>query len=130
MQRPEGQSTRTSQILPPSPTHERLCIPRPGWGCWGDGGNVRDLASARYLFRRTMLVNSTLTVRWSSSQLVRQLIPSPMTRFLMHYLHSESPADTRQAVAQVILDIVKREGFRGLYSGLSSSLVGIAVTNG
>jgi len=48
----------------------------------------------------------------------------------MHYLHSESPADTRQAVAQVILDIVKREGFRGLYSGLSSSLVGIAVTNG
>ncbi|KAF8138700.1 peroxisomal membrane protein PMP47B [Boletus edulis] len=31
---------------------------------------------------------------------------------------------------KVTLDIIKREGFRGLYSGLSSSLVGIAVTNG
>jgi len=35
-----------------------------------------------------------------------------------------------KAFAQVILDIIKREGVRGLYSGLSSSLVGIAVTNG
>ncbi|KAH0840121.1 peroxisomal membrane protein PMP47B [Lanmaoa asiatica] len=31
---------------------------------------------------------------------------------------------------KVILDIIKREGLRGLYSGFSSSLVGIAVTNG
>lgn len=35
-----------------------------------------------------------------------------------------------KTVTQAVLDIVKREGVRGLYSGLSSSLVGIAVTNG
>lgn len=31
---------------------------------------------------------------------------------------------------QAVLDIIKREGFVGLYSGLSSSLLAIAVTNG
>lgn len=35
-----------------------------------------------------------------------------------------------QSVYQAVLDIVKREGVTGLYSGLSSSLLGIAVTNG
>ncbi|KAF9247103.1 peroxisomal membrane protein PMP47B [Melanogaster broomeanus] len=35
-----------------------------------------------------------------------------------------------KTVTQAVLDIVKREGVRGLYGGLSSSLVGIAVTNG
>jgi hypothetical protein len=33
-------------------------------------------------------------------------------------------------VHQAVLDIVKREGVAGLYSGLNSSLLGIAVTNG
>ena len=28
------------------------------------------------------------------------------------------------------MDIMKREGFFGLYSGLNSSLLGIAITNG
>ncbi|KAG8218847.1 peroxisomal membrane protein PMP47B [Butyriboletus roseoflavus] len=37
---------------------------------------------------------------------------------------------TLTAFSQVILDTVKREGLRGLYGGLGSSLVGIAVTNG
>ncbi|KAI9574475.1 peroxisomal membrane protein PMP47B [Boletus coccyginus] len=48
-------------------------------------------------------------------------------------LSTRAAVDTKpddKAVAQVILDVLKREGFRGLYSGLSSSLVGIAVTNG
>lgn len=31
---------------------------------------------------------------------------------------------------QAVVDIIKREGILGLYSGLSSSLLGIAVTNG
>ncbi|EJF62241.1 mitochondrial carrier [Dichomitus squalens] len=31
---------------------------------------------------------------------------------------------------EAVLDIIKREGFFGLYSGLNSSLLGIAVTNG
>ena len=31
---------------------------------------------------------------------------------------------------QAVLDIIKREGVLGLYSGLNSSLLGIAVTNG
>ncbi|KIJ70501.1 hypothetical protein HYDPIDRAFT_105242 [Hydnomerulius pinastri MD-312] len=35
-----------------------------------------------------------------------------------------------KTVTQAVLDIIKREGVLGLYSGLSSSLLGIAVTNG
>ncbi|KIK95637.1 hypothetical protein PAXRUDRAFT_32861 [Paxillus rubicundulus Ve08.2h10] len=35
-----------------------------------------------------------------------------------------------KTVIQVGFDTVKREGVRGLYNGLSSSLVGVAVTNG
>lgn len=35
-----------------------------------------------------------------------------------------------KSVAQHLLEIVKREGIAGLYSGLSPSLLGIAVTNG
>jgi adenine nucleotide transporter 17 len=31
---------------------------------------------------------------------------------------------------QVIVDVLKRDGFQGLYNGLNSSLLGIAVTNG
>lgn len=35
-----------------------------------------------------------------------------------------------QSTYQAVLDIIKREGLAGLYSGLDSSLLGIAVTNG
>ncbi|KAF9222026.1 mitochondrial carrier [Gyrodon lividus] len=35
-----------------------------------------------------------------------------------------------KTVTQVVLDTVEREGVRGLYSGLSSSLIGVAVANG
>ena len=35
-----------------------------------------------------------------------------------------------KSTSQAVLDIVKREGIRGLYGGLNSSLLGIAVTNG
>ncbi|EIW82143.1 peroxisomal membrane protein PMP47B [Coniophora puteana RWD-64-598 SS2] len=35
-----------------------------------------------------------------------------------------------KSTSQAVLDIVKREGVRGLYGGLNSSLLGIAVTNG
>ena len=35
-----------------------------------------------------------------------------------------------QTTIEAVLDIIKREGFFGLYSGLNSSLLGIAVTNG
>ncbi|KAG2077444.1 peroxisomal membrane protein PMP47B [Suillus decipiens] len=35
-----------------------------------------------------------------------------------------------KSIAQYLLEIVKREGIAGLYSGLSPSLLGIAVTNG
>jgi hypothetical protein len=34
-----------------------------------------------------------------------------------------------QSTYQAVVDIIKREGPLGLYSGLSSSLLGIAVTN-
>lgn len=35
-----------------------------------------------------------------------------------------------QSTYQAIIDIIKREGVLGLYSGLNSSLLGIAITNG
>ena len=35
-----------------------------------------------------------------------------------------------QTVYEAVVDIIKREGIHGLYSGLNSSLLGIAVTNG
>jgi len=38
--------------------------------------------------------------------------------------------DWKQSTYEAVKDIVKREGFLGLYSGLGSSLWGIAVTNG
>jgi len=36
----------------------------------------------------------------------------------------------QKSVCHAIVDTVKREGVLGLYSGLSSSLLGVAVTNG
>ncbi|EKM80309.1 hypothetical protein AGABI1DRAFT_57963 [Agaricus bisporus var. burnettii JB137-S8] len=41
----------------------------------------------------------------------------------------ESKKDSKSTL-EVVLDIIKREGIAGLYSGLNSSLLGIAVTNG
>jgi adenine nucleotide transporter 17 len=38
--------------------------------------------------------------------------------------------DGEQTTYEAVKDIVKREGVLGLYSGLGSSLWGIAVTNG
>ena len=35
-----------------------------------------------------------------------------------------------QSTYEAVVDIVKSEGFFGLYSGVGSSLVGIAITNG
>ena len=35
-----------------------------------------------------------------------------------------------QSTYEAVTDIIKREGIRGLYSGVGSSLLGIAVTNG
>jgi hypothetical protein len=35
-----------------------------------------------------------------------------------------------QSTVEVVRDIVEREGLLGLYAGLNSSVVGIAVTNG
>ena len=39
-------------------------------------------------------------------------------------------ANWEQSTYEAVKDIVKREGVLGLYSGLGSSLWGIAVTNG
>ncbi|EJD00912.1 mitochondrial carrier [Fomitiporia mediterranea MF3/22] len=36
----------------------------------------------------------------------------------------------QKSTYQAVLDIIKREGITGLYSGLNSSLLGIAITNG
>ncbi|KAJ7180039.1 mitochondrial carrier domain-containing protein [Mycena crocata] len=49
------------------------------------------------------------------------------------FLSTRAAVETKQeskSVYQAVVDIVKREGALGLYSGLSSSLLGIAVTNG
>ncbi|KAI0320780.1 mitochondrial carrier [Amylostereum chailletii] len=48
-------------------------------------------------------------------------------------LSTRAAVETRnedKTTYQAVLDIIKREGVTGLYSGLSSSLLGIAVTNG
>lgn len=48
-------------------------------------------------------------------------------------LSTRAAVETRsesKSTSQAVLDIVKREGVRGLYGGLNSSLLGIAVTNG
>ncbi|KAJ7283681.1 mitochondrial carrier domain-containing protein [Mycena rebaudengoi] len=49
------------------------------------------------------------------------------------FLSTRAAVETKnesKSVYQAVVDIVKREGLAGLYSGLSSSLLGIAVTNG
>ncbi|KAJ6613485.1 mitochondrial carrier [Mycena sp. CBHHK59/15] len=49
------------------------------------------------------------------------------------FLSTRAAVETKnesKSVFQAVVDIVKREGPLGLYSGLSSSLLGIAVTNG
>ncbi|KAF8639852.1 hypothetical protein AX17_001107 [Amanita inopinata Kibby_2008] len=49
------------------------------------------------------------------------------------FLSTRAAVETKnekKSVRQAVLDIIKREGVAGLYSGLSSSLFGIAVTNG
>ncbi|KAJ7129715.1 mitochondrial carrier domain-containing protein [Mycena epipterygia] len=49
------------------------------------------------------------------------------------FLSTRAAVETKnesKSVYQAVVDIVKREGPLGMYSGLSSSLLGIAVTNG
>ncbi|KAI0040797.1 mitochondrial carrier [Auriscalpium vulgare] len=49
------------------------------------------------------------------------------------FLSTRAAVETKKedkTTYQAILDIIKREGVLGLYSGLNSSLLGIAVTNG
>jgi len=49
------------------------------------------------------------------------------------FLSTRAAVETRnecKSVYQAVVDIIKREGVLGLYSGLNSSLLGIAVTNG
>ncbi|KAK7676143.1 hypothetical protein QCA50_020893 [Cerrena zonata] len=49
------------------------------------------------------------------------------------FLSTRAAVETKKeqkSAYQVVVDIIKREGVLGLYSGLNSSLLGIAVTNG
>ncbi|KIM46213.1 hypothetical protein M413DRAFT_49563, partial [Hebeloma cylindrosporum] len=49
------------------------------------------------------------------------------------FLSTRAAVETKKeqkSTYQAVLDIVKREGVLGLYSGLNSSLLGIAITNG
>ncbi|KAH8830859.1 mitochondrial carrier [Flagelloscypha sp. PMI_526] len=49
------------------------------------------------------------------------------------FLSTRAAVETKKeskSTYQAVLDIIKREGVLGLYSGLASSLLGIAVTNG
>ncbi|KAF9462619.1 mitochondrial carrier domain-containing protein [Collybia nuda] len=49
------------------------------------------------------------------------------------FLSTRAAVETKKedkSAYQAVLDIIKREGILGLYSGLNSSLLGIAVTNG
>ncbi|TFK28766.1 peroxisomal membrane protein [Coprinopsis marcescibilis] len=49
------------------------------------------------------------------------------------FLSTRAAVETKsepKSVYQAVIDIIKREGVLGLYSGLDSSLLGIAITNG
>lgn len=46
------------------------------------------------------------------------------------FLSTRAAVETKNEQRSTIIDIIKREGVPGLYSGLNSSLLGIAVTNG
>ncbi|KAF5331627.1 hypothetical protein D9611_007697 [Ephemerocybe angulata] len=46
------------------------------------------------------------------------------------FLSTRAAVETKNEPKATVLDIIKREGLVGLYSGLDSSLLGIAVTNG
>ncbi|KAL9712685.1 hypothetical protein Ac2012v2_003922 [Leucoagaricus gongylophorus] len=49
------------------------------------------------------------------------------------FLSTRAAVETKnesKSISEVVVDIIKREGVLGLYSGLESSLLGIAVTNG
>ena len=69
-----------------------------------------------------------------SSLRVRRLRLSGSTRYVAPRMSGRvSPRSRRRGlktVYEAVLDIIKREGILGLYSGLNSSLLGIAVTNG
>ncbi|KAH7105453.1 mitochondrial carrier [Auriculariales sp. MPI-PUGE-AT-0066] len=48
-------------------------------------------------------------------------------------LSTRAAVETRQderSMKEIVLDIIKREGVSGLYAGVNSSMIGIAVTNG
>ena len=51
-------------------------------------------------------------------------------RLLLHVCPRGLLSFSGQTAYEAVLDIIKREGFLGLYSGLNSSLLGIAITNG
>ncbi|KAI6047225.1 peroxisomal membrane protein PMP47B [Pisolithus marmoratus] len=60
-------------------------------------------------------------------------IVAMMATYPLVVLSTRAAVETKnhsKTVVQTVLDIIKREGPQGFYSGLSSSLVGIAVTNG
>ena len=59
-----------------------------------------------------------------------QKVMSNSTRLKQNAMLNTSDACKKQSTYQAIVDIVKREGVLGLYSGLNSSLLGIAITNG
>ncbi|KZV76317.1 mitochondrial carrier [Peniophora sp. CONT] len=46
------------------------------------------------------------------------------------FLSTRAAVETKNENKQAVVDILSREGFLGLYDGLKSSLLGIAVTNG
>ncbi|KAI0340854.1 mitochondrial carrier [Trametopsis cervina] len=60
-------------------------------------------------------------------------IVAMIATFPLMYVSTNAAVDSgkdRKSALQVVLDTIRREGVAGLYSGMGSSLLGIAVTNG
>jgi len=113
------------------PKHnERFRYPRCRWCSWWDCCHVCYIVSFA-LNDFSLAFWLIVTVPWSSCPhelLSRRGTNAKWASGVCH-VTSITPGGL-QSVYQAVVDIIKREGVLGLYSGLNSSLLGIAVTNG
>lgn len=61
---------------------------------------------------------------------VAMALTYPLVNVSTRVAVSKAPKDQQRTTLQEVAHIVKHEGVKGLYSGLSTSLFGIALTNG
>ncbi|KAG2013693.1 mitochondrial carrier protein RIM2 [Coprinopsis cinerea AmutBmut pab1-1] len=86
------------------------------------------LYSPRTTFSITMSDSAIHAIAGAAGGIVAMTATYPLI-----FLSTRAAVETKnepKSTYQAVIDIIKREGVLGLYSGLDSSLLGIAVTNG